>query len=258
MRYGYCTSDAARVETLARLGYDFVERGASALLPFEDAAAWAPARDRIQSAPLPTEALAGFIPAHLKVTGPEVNRAALQRYLEAVIGRAAEIGVEVINWGSAASRLVPDGWPMATAWAQLEEFCHQMADVARGSGVTIVIEPVCLDETNILHYLGEAYALALRVDRPEIRCLVDYYHMERQGEHLTGILLAAPWLLHAHTSGPDRQCPAPGWTQHLFLRALREAGYDRRLSIEARGCDDEALRVALAHLRSTWAEVSVA
>ena len=105
-----------------------------------------------------------------------------------------------------------------------------------GSGVTIVIEPVCLDETNILHYLGEAYALALRVNRPEIRCLCDYYHMERQGEHLTGILLAAPWLLHAHTSGPDRRCPAPGWTQHLFLRALREAGYDRRLSIEARGC----------------------
>ena len=256
MKFGFCTRDEGLIEAMARLGYDFVERGATALLPFEDGSAWAAVRARIQAAPLPTDALAGFIPAQLRVTGPAVDRPALQRYLETVIGRAAEIGVEVINWGSAASRLVPDGWPMAAAWAQLEEFCHQMADVARGTGVTIVIEPVNLDETNILHYVGEAYALALRVNRPEIRCLCDYYHMERQGEHLTGILLAAPWLEHAHTSGPDRRCPAPGWTQHLFLRALWEAGYDRRLSIEARCADEEALRVALEHLRSTWAAMS--
>ena len=258
MQFGFCTGDERRVEAMARLGYDYVERGAAALLPFEPAATWAPIHDRIRAAPLPTPALAGFIPAHLKVTGPDVDRAALHRYLTAVIGRAAAIGVEVINWGSAASRLVPDGWPMAAAWTQLEEFCHLAADVAQGSGVTIVIEPVNPDETNILHYVGEAYALAQRVDRPEIRCLCDYYHMERQGEHLAGILLAAPWLLHAHTGGPDRRCPAPGQTQHLFLRALREAGYDRRLSIEARCADDEALRVALAYLRAAWDEASAA
>jgi sugar phosphate isomerase/epimerase len=256
MRFGFCTSDERRVEAMARLGYDYVERGASSLLPAEPETAWALVRDRIRAAPLPTEGLAGFIPAHLKVTGPAVDRAALRRYLETVIGRAAEVGVAVINWGSAESRRVPDGWPMATAWAQLEEFCHLMADVAQGSGVVIVIEPVNLDETNILHYLGEGYALALRVNRPEIRCLADYYHMERQGEHLTGILLAAPWLLHAHTGGPDRRCPAPGQTQEAFLGTLREAGYDRRLSIESRCLDDESLGIALEHLRSAWAGVS--
>ena len=98
------------------------------------------------------------------------------------------------------------------------------------------------------------YALALRVNRPEIRCLCDYYHIERQGESLNGVGLAAPWLRHAHTAGPDRLCPAPGQTQDRYIRALKDAGYDGRLSIEAKCLDEESALVGLAHLRALWAE----
>jgi sugar phosphate isomerase/epimerase len=255
MRFGFCTSDERRVESLARLGYDYLERGGASFLPFENEATWAPVRDRMRAAPIPTEAIAGFIPAHLKVTGPDIDRAALQRYLEVLIGRAAEVGVKIINWGSGPSRHVPDGWSMRAAWDQLETFCHQAADVVAPTGITIVIEPINPDETNILHLVTEGYALALRVNRPEIRALCDYYHIERQGESLNGVALAAPWLRHAHTAGPDRACPAPDQTQHLYLAALRDAGYDERLSIEARCEDEESARAGLATLRRLWAEV---
>jgi sugar phosphate isomerase/epimerase len=256
MRFGMCTSDEGRVESLARLGYDYLERSGSAFLPFENEATWAPVRDRMRAAPIPTEAIAGFIPGHLKVTGPEVDRAALRRYLETVIGRAAEVGVRIINWGSGPSRHVPDGWSMKAAWDQLEEFCHQAADAVAPTGIQIVIEPINPDETNILHTVAEGYALALRVNRAEIRALCDYYHIERQGESLNGVALAAPWLCHAHTAGPNRLCPAPGQTQHLYMAALRDAGYDARLSIEANCRDEESARIGLEHLRELWAEIS--
>jgi sugar phosphate isomerase/epimerase len=143
---------------------------------------------------------------------------------------------------------------MKTAWDQLEAFCHQVADVVEPAGITIVIEPINPDETNILHTVVEGYALALRVNRPAIRCLCDYYHIERQGESLNGIGLAAPWLRHAHTAGPDRACPGPGQTQALYLAALKDAGYDGRLSIEAKCLDAESARTGLEHLRSLWAQ----
>jgi sugar phosphate isomerase/epimerase len=258
MRFGFCTSDESRVEGLARAGFDYLERGAAAFLPFEHEETWVPVRDRMRRAPIPTEAIAGFIPGHLKVTGPEVDRAALQRYLEIVVGRAAEVGVQIINWGSGPSRHVPPGWSLRAAWDQLETFCHQAADVAGPAGITIVIEPINPDETNILHLVAEGYALAQRVNRPEIRCLCDYYHIERQGESLNGVALAAPWLRHAHTAGPDRRCPAPGQTQHLYLQALKDAGYDGRLSIEAKCLDEASARAGLEHLRALWAEVTAA
>ncbi|MCC6629618.1 MAG: sugar phosphate isomerase/epimerase [Chloroflexi bacterium] len=253
MRFGFCTSDELRVDDLARAGYDYLERGGSAFLPFEREVDWRPVRDRMRAAPVPTEAIAGFIPGHLKVTGPEVDRTALQRYLEVIVARAAEVGVQTINWGSGPSRHVPAGWSMRTAWDQLEAFCHQVADVVEPAGITIVIEPINPDETNILHTVVEGYALALRVNRPAIRCLCDYYHIERQGEGLNGVGLAAPWLRHAHTAGPDRLCPGPGQTQALYLAALKDAGYDGRLSIEAKCLDAESARAGLEHLRSLWA-----
>lgn len=256
MRFGFCTSDEGRVESLARLGYDYLERSGAAFLPFESESVWAPVRERMRAAPIPTEAIAGFIPGHLKVTGPEVDHAALQRYLEILVARAAEVGVRTINWGSGPSRHVPDGWSMTAAWEQLVAFCHQVADVVAPTGIQVVIEPINPDETNILHLVVEGYALAQRVNRPEIRCLCDYYHIERQGESLNGIALTAPWLRHAHTAGPDRLCPAPGQTQRRYLAALRDAGYDGRLSIEAKCLDEESARIGLEYLRGLWAEVN--
>jgi sugar phosphate isomerase/epimerase len=256
MRFGFCTSDESRVESLARAGYDYLERGGGSFLPFESEATWAPVRQQMRAAPVPTEAIAGFIAGHLKVTGPDVDRSALQRYLEVLVGRAAEVGVQTINWGSGPSRHVPHGWSMRAAWDQLEEFCHQAADVVGPPGIQIVIEPINPDETNILHTVAEGYALAQRINRPEIRCLCDYYHIERQGEDLSGIGLAAPWLRHAHTAGPDRLCPGPHQTQEDYLRALKDAGYDGRLSIEAKCLDAEAASAGLAFLRAAWAEVN--
>jgi sugar phosphate isomerase/epimerase len=65
---------------------------------------------------------------------------------------------------------------------------------------------------------------------------VDYFHLVRQNEPDEHVSLAAPWLIHAHTSDDNRGFPAlGGWDQRRFLRMLRAAGYDGRLSFEING-----------------------
>ena len=111
MRYGLCTGDLSKIERLDQLGYDYADIGASTLLPFAPESQFAPIRERLRSAPVRAEALGGFLPGNVKVVGPGVDWPKVRDYLEVTLGRAAEVGVEVVNWGSAESRMVPADSP---------------------------------------------------------------------------------------------------------------------------------------------------
>ncbi|MBX6770356.1 MAG: sugar phosphate isomerase/epimerase [Chloroflexi bacterium] len=241
VRFGLCASDLKVIEQAHDWGYDYVEIGARVLVPFEDARAFAPIKARLRASGMPIEALAGFIPGSVPIVGPSVDPARVRRYLETTIERAAEVGVQVINWGSAESKRVPPGWPFSRAWEQIEQTAALIADLAAAAGVVVVIEPINPREANILYYLPDAVQLARTIDHPNLRVLVDYYHVMKQNEPLAHVQEAGPWLAHAHTSDDERRLPCLGdWDQRPFLAALRAAGYDGRLSFEVRGTDDPA------------------
>lgn len=261
MEIGLCASEPARLADARVWGYDFVEIGARAVAPLEPDAAW-PARKRsLEETGARLTHLAGFIPAEVRVVGPDVDWARVRGYLEACVGRAAEVGVRVFNWGSAASRAVPPGWPYAQAFDQLERAAHLIADVMAPLGCTCVIEPINPRECNIMYYLTDAVALAAVVQRPQIRVIADFFHMALQNEPLEHLDAAGPWLAHAHTSGPERRFPKPDdpWDHAAFLAALRRAGYDRTLSFESYrlppGADFAAeARAGLAFIRALVAQ----
>ena len=255
MRFGLCTSDLTRIDRLDRIGFDYVDVGARALVPFASEREFAPIRERLRSAPVRTEALGGFIPGNVKVVGPSVDWAQVRDYVEVTVGRAAEVGVEVINWGSAESRAVPPGYSFARAFEQLERFCQLAADVASRHRITIVIEGINPLECNVVYYVRDALHLAQTINRPEIRVLADYYHMVKQSEPLDHLLEAGAWLQHAHTSDDERRLPSRrGFDQRRFLQYLKRAGYTGRLSLECRVAEsfDEECAAAVAYLRELW------
>src|ERR1700738_3356762 len=104
--------------------------GASALVPFEEERSFAARKTDLVSCGVAIEALAGFIPGSVPIIGPSVDEGQVRRYLETTIRRAAEVGVKAINWGSARSRWVPDGWPMSRAWEQIERTARLIAERA--------------------------------------------------------------------------------------------------------------------------------
>ncbi|HLZ07229.1 MAG TPA: sugar phosphate isomerase/epimerase family protein [Chloroflexota bacterium] len=236
MRFGLCTGNLEVLRQLASWGYDYAEIGGSTVVPFEDDRAFAPIRTELLEIGVPIEALAGFVPGSVPVIGPTVDQAQILGYLETTIGRAADVGVKVVNWGSVVSRRVPDGWPMSKAWDQIERVAALIADIAAKSGVTIAVEAVNPREANILFYLTEALNLVRTVDRTNLRLNVDYYHLVKQNEPPEHLTAAAPFLAHAHTSDDNRGFPGLGaWDQKPFLQSLKAGGYDGRLSFEVRG-----------------------
>src|SRR4051812_12157333 len=137
MRFGLCAGRLEVLGNLARWGYDYAEIGGSTLVPFENDRVFASARSQLLDIGVPIEALAGFVPGSVPVIGPQVDHDLVTGYLETTIGRAAEVGVKVINWGSVVSRRVPDGWPMSKAWDQIERTAELIAEIAARSNVDI-------------------------------------------------------------------------------------------------------------------------
>lgn len=263
MLFGLCASDLTRIQAARSWGYDYVEIGARAVAPLEPDSTW-PARKRaLEETGASFGGVSGFIPAEARFVGPDVDWGRVRGYLESCVGRSAELGVRIFNWGSAPSKSVPAGWPYSKAFAQIEQCAHLIADVMSPLGCVCAIEPINPGECNVIYYLTDAAMVAASVDRPQIRVNVDYYHMALQNEPWSHLDVAKDWIAHSHTSGPNRHFPKPDdpFDHKRFLSELRRIGFDRRCSFECGRIPEGAdyateARAGIAYIRSLWEEVN--
>jgi len=233
-RIGVCV-DPDRFEAAQAAGFDYVETNASrvAALSNEDFEKLAA---QVAQLRIPVAASMSFIPAAIKLTGPDVDPARQMAYVKSALGRLARLGVKVVVLGSGGARRVPDGFPKDEAVAQLVDFCRRTAPIARENGITIVVEPLRRQETNIINTAREGLALVKAVDRPEIKLLVDYYHLAEEGESPDVIAEAGPLLAHTHIANPaGRVYPLKPEEAAYggFFANLCKSGYSGRMSVEA-------------------------
>ncbi|MEM7538533.1 MAG: sugar phosphate isomerase/epimerase family protein [Chloroflexota bacterium] len=239
MRIGCCASidDAAIVH---EAGYDYIECRLTSLLgEEEDEAVFAPVLEQYLASPVPASAFNIFMPRAIKVTGTDVNRDKIQRYVQTALPRAKQVGGEMLVFGSGGSRNLVDGFPREQAMVQLTTFLQDVADVAEDVGITIAIEPLNLKESNIINSVSEGVELAERVDRPKtIRVLADFYHMDEDGEGLSNISKHKDWLAHIHVADTGRGSPGTGsYPYDVFKAEVDKAGYTGMISVECRWQD---------------------
>jgi len=236
MQYGICC-DPQTARKAAQAGYDYFEWSVGAYLkPREDVQAFQSALYQARQAGLPCPVVNVFVPADLKITGPNANLALLEQYVTSACQRASEAKVERIVFGSGGARRIPDGFDRSEAWAQLVSFCKMLAPVAASHGVTIAVEPLNLAECNVLTTVAECADLVREVNQPAIRLLVDAYHLLMDDDSLDSIVKNADLLVHVHVAtAPNRL--APGVEESslpLFFNALKLSGYNGRISIEGK------------------------
>lgn len=216
-------------------GFDYIESTVVSLLPEATETFFAPILETYQNAPLPTRACNVFLPGDLKVVGPEVDLQRIERYVRTAMRRVMLVGAEVVVFGSGKARLVPDGFPRADAEAQLVDFLQLVADETEEHNLTLAIEPLNRRESNILNSVAEGVALAERVNRPSIRVLADFYHMDEEQEPLDHLVQYQAWLAHIHVADTGRRAPGTGsYPYATFVEKLAAAGYDGLVSIECR------------------------
>lgn len=254
VQVGYC-STLKTIDAAKAAGFDYLELGTSeiAALPddeFEKAAA------HIKEVGLPVPVTNLFLPAALKVTGPQTDRDQQMVYVKKAFARLARLGTEIVVFGSGGARRVPEGFPKEDAFKQLVEFGKRIAPEARAHGLTIAIEPLRRQETNIINSTAEGLELVKAIDHPNFQLMVDFYHLASEKEDPEIVVRAKDHIRHLHTANPEGRVFPLEWSEYdyaPFFARLRQIGYDKRISVEASTKDfpGEAPR-AIALLRGAF------
>ena len=240
MKFGCCAS-IDKAEAVHHAGFDYLEAGVTSLIPDEDDAAFAPVLEEYQASPIPVDAFNLFLPRDLKIVGPEIDQARIERYVSRALARIQAVGATIAVIGSGGSRNVPDGFSRSEATAQIVRFLQVVADAADPTDVTIAIEPLNHKESNIINSVAEGVSFARQVNRPSIRVLADFYHMDEDDEPLETLIENKDWLAHIHVADTGRLAPGTGrYPYAVFVDLLRQAGYDGMVSAECRWNDFEA------------------
>src|SRR5439155_26894583 len=121
-------------------GFDYLELSTSEIAALSDAE-YESAVARIRQLGLPVPVTNLFLPATLKVTGPEADRDEQIRYVRKAFARLSRLGTGIVVFGSGGARRVPDGFSKDEAFKQLVEFGRRIAVEAGSHNITIAVEP---------------------------------------------------------------------------------------------------------------------
>jgi len=234
-------------------GIEYIEPTVAGLLcPAEGEEQFARNQAAADAAGAPSTAVNCLFPGSLKTTGPDVDLAAVDAWIETTCRRSAAAGVKFIVYGSGGSRKVPAGFSHADATEQILGHLKRFGPVCERHGVTLVLEPLNSGECNIVNSIDEGADLVRRAGHPNIRLLADTYHMALDDDPPEAIVRAGGLIVHAHCAEAEGRVPVGlGSEDHRpYFAALKKIGYRGAVSIEAKWADFEAeLPQAVAKLR---------
>jgi sugar phosphate isomerase/epimerase len=250
---GYCAGDTAPAKAA---GFDYVESRVREFTALSDAD-FAKFAARQNDVGLPTPVAHWFLPADLKVAGPDVDMDRVMTYLRRAFERCEKLGVKLIVFGSGDARSVPDGFSKDEAFEQLVDLGKRIAPDAQKHGIVIVAEPLRRQETNMINTMAEGLRWVEAVGHPNFELMVDLYHLAEEGEAPAIIVKAGAHIKHAHMSNPKQRVfplRAEEYDYSGFLSALRQIGYNALMSIEAK-TDNLAVEgpKAIAFVRAAYA-----
>ena len=244
MKFGLCCGPqtmaqegASLRDNLARLqdvlcaaNADYFEMGVGQLMDdeFEELAA------QLEDAPVPLQAFNGFLPATLRITGPDVELQSVLNYCETALQRCHQVDGRVVVLGSSGARKVPDGFSLERADEQFIEFGRALGPIAANAGIMIAIEPLNRKEDNFINDVARGAQLVEAINHPHVQLLADWYHMNLENETLDNIAHAGKYLQHVHVASKTRKVPLEGADDGLegFFAALEAIGYNERCSFE--------------------------
>ena len=258
MKIGCCAGSGDLGVLEACEGLDYIELPVAKSL-LGDEREFEALADGLRMSRLGVPAVNVFLPGSLKVVGPDARPEQLAAYAAQALARARRLAVSLLVFGSGASRMVPEGFSRAAALDQFEAAVRVAQVEASKQGVTVALEPLHSEETNLLNTVGEAAAYIRDRRLDGVRVVADLWHMECERESLDVIEEVGGLIAHAHVAAAERRAPgqAPDRIEPFLLR-LRQAGFNGACSIEcnwtdlAREVPVAARRVRQAAVAAGW------
>ncbi|MHB9036158.1 MAG: sugar phosphate isomerase/epimerase family protein [Armatimonadota bacterium] len=237
MRFG-CCANLDQIEIVQEAGYDYIELPVTVVRAESPHAEFEEVREIVRSYDIVPEAWNSLLLSDMKVTGPEVDMYRIERYMRTAFERIEELGGEIVVFGGAAARNVPDGFPREEATGQIVEFVTLAGRIAGAHGITIAIEPLNRSLCNIINTLTEGLDIVRAADHPFVKLAVDLHHLQLENESIEHIIDVGAEIVHVHTSDTGGFHPGSGNYPHKeFFDALRTIGYNDRVSVESQWRD---------------------
>ena len=195
-----------------------------------------------------------------KTSGLQLNdpdpavRERTARYLLDLIDCCADLGGEVLIFGSPQQRDIPPGRSRTDAWASTVEIMRRCGQRALVQGVTFCIEPLSTQETNFIVSVDEAAELVRQVAHPGLQMMVDVKAMSQDSRPIPEQIRAAhPHFQHVHVNDPNLRGPGMGALDFRpIMQTLQTLNYTRWISVEVFDFTpgaEETARQSLDYLR---------
>ena len=176
-------------------------------------------------------------PPGLYVNHPDdAIREKTEAYLRELVALCADLGGEVMVFGSPKQRSIQDGWSTRKTWERTVEVFKRISDVAARRGVYLAIEPLTTKETNFIISLEDGLDMIAAVGHDHFLLHLDVKAMaadQRRSVADTIRTEGGKYLRHFHANDPNLRGPGFGNEDFVpILRALNEVKYNRWVSVE--------------------------
>ncbi|MEP6828981.1 MAG: sugar phosphate isomerase/epimerase family protein, partial [Rhizomicrobium sp.] len=223
IQVGYC-APLAEIDASKAAGFDYVELRVTEIAALTDAD-YDTLAAHLKQIGLAVPVANYFLPGSLKVTGPAIDKDRQIEYVRKGLDRVARLGAGIVVFGSGGARSVPPGFSKEEAFDQLVDFLRRVGPEARAAKITIAIEPLRRQESNIINSAAEGLQLVKAVNDPNIQLMVDFYHLAMEKEDPEVLVTARDQIRHLHMANPQGRVFPLKWDEYdyaPFFAKLRQ------------------------------------
>jgi sugar phosphate isomerase/epimerase len=164
----------------------------------------------------------------------ESVRKATAEYIVELARAAADLGGDILVFGSPAQRRIPAGATHAQAMDWAVDTFRRSAQGIEATGVKLCVEPLAPPEADFLTSAAEALTLMERVASPAFRLHLDVKAMAAEKDDVpTLIHRHKAELYHFHANDPNKRGPGFGAVDFVpIFAALKAIDYAGWVSVE--------------------------
>jgi D-psicose/D-tagatose/L-ribulose 3-epimerase len=199
-------------------------------------------------------------PKGLHVTTPDdAVRERSWQHIRDLVDLCADLGDGgVMVFGSPQQRSTTGGSTREEATQRYEDGLVNVAPHALERGVTILVEALPVDQSDVVTTLAEAVEMVKRVASPAIRTMFDIHNAVNEAEpHAELVNRYFEYIRHVHVNEMDGKHPGAGaYDFKPVLEVLRRRNYEGWISLEAFDFTPGSEHIATESLRYLEAEIA--
>jgi sugar phosphate isomerase/epimerase len=163
-------------------------------------------------------------------------------------------------FGSPSQRNIVEGQTREQTIARLKEGFVECMSIPEAEGITLCLEPLTSEQTNLVNTAAEARQVVAQIDHPRVAMILDCRSMSDEESDLgQAIRDSKDYLRHLHMNDDNGLGPGFGGIDFApIARAVVDIGFEGYMSVEVFDFSLDSLEVAkksIAFLRDTFAKL---